>query len=396
MKKTLLVIISVALSSAFTLSNAQITNYTTADGLISDAVNCVEVDSENNIWVGTSNGLSMYDGSTWTSYTEDDGLINNNVRALAADAGDIWVGTDFGASKFDGSTWTDYTTADGLALNQIADIALSPNGDLWFAHASFSAGFSMFDGTAWTSFGTPDLPISGVTATSFDSSGDIWFASPLDGVVHYDGTTFTTYTNASVGLVSNYSTSILCSGDEKWVGTSSGMAVLDPSNTSVTNHTIMYVLPPPDTLNPVVDIALDSYSRVWTTIYVGYLGVGGVACWNGEEWEDFDVSDGMAGPNVRGLDVDLNDNVWVATSTGLSRIGSLGPISVENVESRATAYPNPALNHINTNMAGLKSCYNMMGELLFTSDQQRLEISHLTPGVYFLHSSTGVVKFIKK
>lgn len=394
MKKVLLLFMGVS----FIQMNAQtITNYTTADGLLSDAVNCVEVDANGNVWVGTTSGISKYDGANWTGFTTADGLVADNVKAIAAANGEIWVGTDFGVSKYDGATWNTFTTDDGLALNQVVDIAHAPNGDLWFAHASFSAGVSLFDGASWSTYGSPDLPISGVTATSFDSNGDKWFASPLDGVVHYDGTTFTTYTNASVGLVSNYSTSILCHNDEKWIGTSSGMAVLDATNTSVENHTIMYVLPPPDTLNPVVDLAKDGYGRIWTTIYVGYLAEGGVACWDGTQWEDFDVSDGMAGPNVRGLDVDSENNVWVATSTGLSKITPLpGETSIAPLQEDFLIYPNPTTGYLYTTMKGVKSCYNLMGELVFTAEEERLDVSQLSPGVYYLKNEQGFVKFLKQ
>ena len=34
---------------------------------------------------------------------------------------------------------------------------------------------------------------------------------------------------------------------------------------------MMLLLPPPDTLNPVVDVALDSNRNVWAGIYVDYL-----------------------------------------------------------------------------------------------------------------------------
>ena len=60
----------------------------------------------------------------------------------------------------------------------------------------------------------------------------------------------------------------------------------------------MYSLPPPDTLNPVVEIDIDSWNRIWVAIYVGYLAEGGVAFYNGSIWQDFDISDGVAILNV--------------------------------------------------------------------------------------------------
>ena len=87
--------------------NAQtITNYTTADGLLSNFVECVAVDVNDNIWFGTSVGVQKFDGSNWTAYTTADGLVNDNVKVItSASNGDIWVGTDFGASNFDGANW---------------------------------------------------------------------------------------------------------------------------------------------------------------------------------------------------------------------------------------------------------------------------------------------------
>ena len=91
----------------------------------------------SHVWVGTNNGLNKYDGNSWVGFTTADGLVDNNIKAIAAVNGSVWVGTDFGVSRFDGSSWTTYTTADGLALNRIADIAVAPNGEIWFAHAIF-------------------------------------------------------------------------------------------------------------------------------------------------------------------------------------------------------------------------------------------------------------------
>jgi ligand-binding sensor domain-containing protein len=396
MKKTLSIACVVA-SLGMPAQVFNITNYRTADGLLSDAINCVEVDPANNyVWVGTNNGLNKYDGNSWVGFTTADGLVDNNVKAIAAVNGSVWVGTDFGVSRFDGSSWTTYTTADGLALNRIVDIAVAPDGELWFAHASFSAGVSVFDGTSWRTYGSPDLPISGVVATSFDSNGDKWFASPLDGVVHYDGTTFQAYTAASAGLLSNSSTTILCLNDDKWIGTSSGMTVLHPGN-GVTNYTIMYVLPPPDTLNPVVDLAVDGLGRIWTTIYVGYLGVGGVAYWNGSFWVSYDVSDGLAGHNVRGLDTDYTNNVWVATSNGLSKIEfPIGNGPEDRLAVDLQLYPNPTSHYLHLDVEGEKHCYNSLGQQVLLTQEKVLDVSHLPAGIYHLRSAAGTRTFIKQ
>ena len=151
-------------------------------------------------------------------------------------------------------------------------------------------------------------------------------------------------------------------------------------------------MPPPDTLNPVVDIAMDSYGRIWAAIYVGYLAEGGIAYWDGNQWEDFHVSDGLVGPNVRGLAIDSEDNVWVATSTGVSKISSipssLNSVSIANVQ----VFPNPSSGIITVSSdENLKNIevYNVLGSLIhsektYSLNEIELNLSHLISGIYHL------------
>jgi ligand-binding sensor domain-containing protein len=398
MKKILLLIMSVI---ALQLNAQTITNYTIADGLLSDFVECIEADVNDNIWFGTSVGVQKFDGSNWTAYTTADGLVNDNVKVItSASNGDIWVGTDFGASNFDGANWTTYDNTNGLNSNQVKSIDEDANGGIWIGT---NLGVSYFDGTTWTSYSSPDLHWSGVNATAFDSNGDKWFASPLGGITHFDGTTFTPY-DTSNGLLSQFVTDILVdNNDNKWVGTSSGMSVLDASNTSFTQHTRMYVMPPPDTLNPVVDIAYNNvWGHVWTTIYVGYLAEGGVAYWDGSQWEDFHVSDGLVGPNVRGLTIDSQHTVWVATSTGVSSIMFPAISVIATEKSTFNLFPNPSndvlyLNNGTQNIQQVKM-YNNLGALVYLNDnkkqQYKIDVSSFSKGLYYvnIHSFDAIIR----
>ena len=388
------------LLSSFPITSQTITSYTSADGLLNNYVECVAVDINDNVWFGTAFGVSMYDGSTWTNYDQSSYplMLSNDIKAITATSnGDIWIGTDYGVNKLHagvtGMTWLPFTTADGLANNKVTSIDEAPNGDLWFSHSSFSAGVSVFDGSNWSSYNSPDLPISGVCGTSFDSNGDKWFASPLDGLAHYDGVNFTNYT-VNDGLLSNYSTTIcIDDNDNKWLGSSSGMTVVNPMANQFSFHTIMYSLPPPDTLNPVVDIAKDSWGRIWTTIYVGYLAEGGVAFWNGNQWTDYDHNDGIAGPNVKGLDIDSQNNVWVATTTGVSKISTIPSSTTQDQLAVINAYPNPASTvlHISLSRDNIESIslYDNFGRKVVSYNNISvslldINLSDFSSGLYYL------------
>jgi len=385
---------------SYNLTSQTIVSYTQSDGLLNNFVECVAVDIHDNIWFGTAFGVSMFDGNSWTSYDQNSYplMLSNNIKTITATAnGDIWIGTDYGANKLVGGvagmTWIPYTDANGLANNKVTSIDEAPNGDLWFSHSSFSAGVSVFDGVNWISYNYPDLPISGVCGTSFDSNGNKWFASPLDGLAHFDGNTFTSYT-VSDGLLSNYNTSVcIDNNDNKWLGSSSGMSVVNSNATQFLSHTIMYSLPPPDTLNPVVDIAKDSWGRIWTTIYVGYLAEGGVAFWNGSQWNDYDHTDGIAGPNVKGLAIDSQDNVWIATTTGVSMISAMPSQILDNQYKSLTIYPNPSNSQISINVneanIDLVALFDNQGRLIIefnniSNSSFDFDVSNISAGVYTL------------
>ena len=152
-------------------------------------------------------------------------------------------------------------------------------------------------------------------------------------------------------------------------------------------------MPPPDTLNPVVDIAMDSHGRIWTAIYVGYLAVGGVSMWDGNQWIDFDVSDGLVGPNIKGLAIDSQDNIWVATSTGVSKISAI-PSAVSAIKNNGfDLFPNPSNDKIyitneNQKIQQLK-IYNNLGALVYENNSNQLhysiDVSPFSKGLYYVN-----------
>ena len=393
MKKLIILLMSIV---ALQLGAQTITNYTTTDGLMDNFVECINVDVDDNIWFGTSVGFQKYNPSTpdWTNFdiANYPDMVSNSIKQVNSTLNAIWIGSDYGINMWNEPVLTTYNSTNGLASNQVKSIDVKDNSpdDIWIGT---NQGVSHFDGSSWISYSTPDLHWSGVNATAFDSNGDKWFASPLGGITHFDGTTFTPY-DTSNGLLSQFVTALLIDDqDNKWVGTSSGMSVLDATNTTFTQHTRMYIMPPPDTLNPVVDIAMDSHGRIWTAIYVGYLAVGGVAMWDGNQWIDFDVTDGLVGPNVKGLAIDSQDNIWVATSTGVSKISAI-PSAVSAIKNNGfDLFPNPSNDKIyitneNQKIQQLK-IYNNLGALVYENNSNQLhysiDVSPFSRGLYYVN-----------
>ena len=78
-----------------------IKTYTTADGLAQNAVNRIVRDSRGFLWFCTDEGLSRFDGYTFTNYTTAQGLFHPVVRdLLETRSGIYWVGTGLGVYRF--------------------------------------------------------------------------------------------------------------------------------------------------------------------------------------------------------------------------------------------------------------------------------------------------------
>src|SRR5712692_9967774 len=75
--------------------------YTTADGLAHNEVNKIVRDSRGFLWFCTADGLSRFDGYTFTNFGPDQGLPHANVTdLLETRSGEYWVATYGGIVRF--------------------------------------------------------------------------------------------------------------------------------------------------------------------------------------------------------------------------------------------------------------------------------------------------------
>jgi ligand-binding sensor domain-containing protein/signal transduction histidine kinase len=87
-----------------------------------DIIRTIIEDSNNNIWIGTGGGgfakmIESHGEIHFKSFSEDDGLVNNNIAGLAEDLnGNLWITTYKGISFFNPKTeeFKNYDSSDGL------------------------------------------------------------------------------------------------------------------------------------------------------------------------------------------------------------------------------------------------------------------------------------------
>jgi ligand-binding sensor domain-containing protein len=100
--------------------------YKKRDGVLVGCDNKLIVDLVNAIWVGSSEGISRFDGEQWISYKKGDGVIGS-IHDMELDSnGNIWVLTDSGLFSFDGVEWVDHH------LNRyFYELEIDENGTVW-------------------------------------------------------------------------------------------------------------------------------------------------------------------------------------------------------------------------------------------------------------------------
>jgi ligand-binding sensor domain-containing protein len=248
--------------------------YTTRDGLAEDRANYVVEDLEGNLWIKAAWGHRVtrydgetfealtlgdsldldrrfqlspavdrnghmwfpafplgavrYDGHSFSMFTEEDGLLSNDVRSLEADqSGNMWFGTAEGVSRYDGETFTSFTRKEGLGLSYVGPIAEDQKGHLWFGS---TGKVSRYDGETFTVFTIDDgLKSGAVMSILEDRRGHLWFGIWGGGIVRYDGLVFQDLHHRD-GLIADTVHDVYQDRDgDFWIATDSGVTRYRPS-----------------------------------------------------------------------------------------------------------------------------------------------------------------------
>ncbi len=117
--------------------------YDASNGLPDNSVMAIVKDENSKLWVGTKNGLAIYEKGKFTNVQLPDNYASNNINFLQLDReNNLWIGTSFGLYQlnildkdtFAKTDFIRYSNLDGLKsleCNQNASYIDSKN-NLWF------------------------------------------------------------------------------------------------------------------------------------------------------------------------------------------------------------------------------------------------------------------------
>ncbi len=196
----------------------QLHTYTTGEGMLSNNIKFLHQGRNGNLWIGSSEGLTVYDGIEFFSFSARDGLPYTEVYDIAEDsAGTIWVATLTGLRRYAGSrfeiVWPDTLEQD---RNFVHAVMVDPSGTVWFASAR--GVFRMHE--TITRIDEIGLP----TNTHFACGGrDLVWIVERNHVWRYSITHDTLSTGGTIPAENGHVRSILAGGDSVlWVLTSGG------------------------------------------------------------------------------------------------------------------------------------------------------------------------------
>lgn len=180
-----------------------------SDNAVNQTDQTILHDREGTIWIGTQNGLNLFDKAsrTFTVFRHDDAtpdsLIHNNVWAVYEDRdGDIWIGTQAGLDRYDKATRTfmhythDPSNPNSLSDSYVKSIVEDDQGILWIGT---NRGLNAFDkdtkqcvrylDNAENPASEDHLSSPEVFALYKDSTGMIWISTGYEtpsGVMKFD------------------------------------------------------------------------------------------------------------------------------------------------------------------------------------------------------------------
>lgn len=318
--------------------------------LPTNSIDCLAVDENNNLWLGTSGGLIKFDGNE--CFTEQWDFIPGFITAIHIEyMTSIWVGSEFGLYYFNGTLGYQFITGAGLADFQARDVSIDRENNIWFFNGD---GIVRFNGIAWKYYSNPALKTSDrkwltaitfdqnntlwcgakdqlwkfdgknwslvktfdysgydqISTMTFDKNNNIWIGFTDSGIATNDGTGWNHFTSDNTALPDNAIYAMLCDGENKiWVGSGKGITVYDRFNwrtfTSVNSELQG---------SPVRSIAIDSLDQKWIAVDNTLVRFDDIA------WEVYTPEDSnqMIG-TIRHIAIDKRNVIWASTPQGVAR-----------------------------------------------------------------------------
>lgn len=389
----LFIFLAPVLNAEGNLTSLSFDNYYQADGLPDNMIQCIYQDSKGWIWLGTSHGLSRFDGYTFVNFVPDPedstSLSGHLVRVILEDEdGNLLIGTENGGLNLfvrDKEYFLHpYKNHPEFRSREVSVNALlmGSGGDLFIGT---DAGLLKADASGNLSRITPESPIknsdfffSFIRVIQSDNSGKLWIGA-TEGLFLYDPS-LNYMEEITLPLLSTQSREIFdIIKDEDgllWIGTySSGVFQCNHSERTFKHLSIDPYFERTETVRTISKGALGDYwigTRGGLYVYSPERGV--------TNFFKHDERDGNSLANNSILDIfhDARGEIWLGTRGGLSLLSKS-----KQVFRDYRALPNDN-RYLNCNII----------YTFWIDDEERIWIGTEDGGINILDPKTGKFRYL--
>lgn len=314
---------------------------------VSDNIRHILKSKQNEIWIGTANGIVKYNEASGeiTKYRQqkstNQSLISNNVLSLCEDrSGLIWVGTMEGISKFNSSSiFKNYKYDENIenSLNEgmISGIYEDDDGYLWVN--TFTKGINIINSKTGevNKLNVNVKNLSEVEYWGIDGYKNIIYSATSEGLLVIDKDNKTTKmidkSNNDNFPENNLRKIYVDSDGLVWIGSINGLCTLNQQG-EITNYTEFLK---EKGAKEVYISAIHQDKQDPNIMWIGSAVNGGLIKFNTKTNEVRLFNDSNSDPNkslsvnsIKCIDEDEKGNLWIATNYGLNKFDK----STEEIE----------------------------------------------------------------
>ncbi len=319
-------------------------------GLNNEFINALFADKQGNIWIGTDKGgISKYNsnqkgfGYYTSNASNPNSLSNNTINSVYDDPSFLWIGTAGGGlNRFNKSEgkFTHYHNSrhdpGSISSNFISAICKDYNGDMWVG--TWGGGLNQIVSQNGIGRFMSYRENSGATGIVSDFVSSVW-ADPagflligtLTGLDLYDlkEQKFRHIANppgwkariSEVGCILKDTRGIY------WIGTRIGLYRLDSrllsgnlKDQDITRYTVENAVANSLPGDYIISLCEDSQGDIWAGTYGSGVSRIHVSTNGNLTFKNFNQNDGLCNNVIYAIQKDRNNNLWLSTDNGLSRL----------------------------------------------------------------------------
>ncbi|MGG8496593.1 ligand-binding sensor domain-containing protein [Tenacibaculum sp. TC6] len=242
--------------------------------------------------------------------------------------GTFWFGSNgSGVFHYNGKTYTNYTRKDGLSSNQVFSIVEDSNNNVWFGTQNGLTKYNRkqfkhlplpFQDTSgvWLAKMYPVINPNAVHSLATDANDNLWIGTAGGGAYSYDGTNFKSFLTEigkkqEDGLHHNWTPYITRDTQGAMWFTSMTHGGISRFNGKEFKQ---FLIEDGLSDNMVRTLYCDASGNLW----IGFNGNrnSGLTVYNGTTFKTFSVEDGICSKRIHAIFEDNNGNIWLGSPLG--------------------------------------------------------------------------------